>query len=51
MRVPYFAVRRPCVSLVLHLAGDDEAYAVKSADAVAALEASGLNLACQTAPL
>lgn len=28
-----------------------EAYAVKSAEAVAALEASGLNLACQTAPL
>lgn len=27
------------------------AYAVKSAEAVAALEASGLNLACQTAPL
>lgn len=26
-------------------------YAVKSADAVAAFEASGLNLACQTAPL
>lgn len=28
-----------------------QAYAVKSADAVAALEASGLNRACQTAPL
>lgn len=29
----------------------DKTYAVKSAEAVAALEASGLNLACQTAPL
>ena len=29
----------------------DKTYAVKSADAVAALEASGLSLACQTAPL
>lgn len=32
-------------------ADEETTYAVKSADAVAALEASGLNLACQTAPL
>lgn len=30
---------------------DRRAYAVKSADAVAAVAASGLSLACQTAPL
>lgn len=47
---PIFSYFGVSVSQRSHLEGE-KSYAVKSADAVAALDASGLNLACHTAPL
>jgi len=47
--IPYFAANGQRV--VMKLARDRRAHAVKSAEAVAAVAASGLSFACQTAPL